>query len=299
MPGFLQMFVFILLKIYDCFICRKLVSLQVQIPQNVIKYKKSKSRAFFSASLTLEASMAVVLFLVGSSALIYPVYFLGLQGQIQAAMEEIGEELASAEAGSQYNAGNNLSHIYVKKRVIGMIGKDKLDSSFLYNGSEGISFSESSFLKGLPDVDLIARYEIQIPLPLLNLKRISIVQRTKKRAWIGREMKEIYDGQAHMVYITAYGTVYHISLSCKHLNTKIIHADYEVLQDLRNGNGGIYYPCEFCKPKSGGNEYFLTRYGNRYHDEFACRGLRVTIKGVLLSETGLPPCKDCGRGGIR
>lgn len=292
MPGILQTFVFILLKI----ICKRLVSLQVQIPNNVIKYKRSKNRAFFSASLTLEASVAVVLFLFGSSALIYPIYLLGLQGQIQAAMEEIGGELVSA-CGSEYNGGNNLSHIYVKKRVIGMIGKDRLDSSFLFNGSEGISFSESSFLKGSSDVDLIARYEIQVPLPLLNLKRVPIVQRTKKKAWTGREMKEIYDEQADMVYVTAYGTVYHISLSCKHLNTKIIHVGYDVLQDLRNGNGGIYYPCEFCKPRAGGSEYFLTRYGNRYHDEFACRGLRVTIKSVLLSETGLPPCKDCGRGG--
>lgn len=297
MPGFLRKIIFNLLKMCKYFTDRKVISLQVQTPNTINKYKISKIQAFFSASLTLEASIVVTLFLFSSAALIYPTYLVGMQGQIQAAMEEAGEELVLAAGLSDHEITKILSHIYVKNRVIEILGKDKLDSSFLYNGSQGISFLESSFLRNSDDIDIVVRYEVQIPVPLLNLRRIPIAQRAKKRAWTGRNMKEVSDEKREMVYITTYGTVYHISLSCKHLNTKIFNVDYAALEKLRNENGGIYYPCEFCKPKSGGREYFLTRYGNRYHDKFTCRGLQVTIRSVPLSEAGLPSCKDCGGKG--
>lgn len=97
------------------------------------------------------------------------------------------------------------------------------------------------------------------------------------------------------VYVTEYGSVYHMDRGCSHLMINL-HAVTDVeIADCRNNNMEKYYPCEKC----GGNGtgiVFITEEGNRYHSSATCSGIKREVRTVKLSEVGnLPACSTCGR----
>jgi hypothetical protein len=112
---------------------------------------------------------------------------------------------------------------------------------------------------------------------------------------------ELFDGNseeedAHYVYITKYGTVYHEFLTCKHLNITIIGIPASEIAGHRNKNGGKYKPCEYCASKKGEGTVYITPEGDRYHTKKDCRGLLRNIRKVKLSDVidTHAPCSDCG-----
>lgn len=96
------------------------------------------------------------------------------------------------------------------------------------------------------------------------------------------------------VYITKYGTVYHKSLSCSHLNLHISEVTYSEIESARNASGGKYYPCEYCDEHNAEGIYYITTYGECYHSNKDCRGLLRNVEKILLKEAeSLEECSDC------
>ena len=115
------------------------------------------------------------------------------------------------------------------------------------------------------------------------------------RKWTGYDVCSVLTTteEAEYVYITEHGSVYHRSLSCRHLNIRVVSATE--VDSLRNNNHAKYYPCEYCKKGYSTGLMFITPDGNRAHNNAGCSALKRRVKLVKLSEVGARgPCKDCG-----
>ena len=88
------------------------------------------------------------------------------------------------------------------------------------------------------------------------------------------------------VYITPTGSAYHRNPNCSYLNPKIYSAVSSQIGKYRNASGEIYRQCESCRDITITGICFYTEYGNRYHSTLKCSGLKRTIHSVLLSEVG-------------
>ena len=117
------------------------------------------------------------------------------------------------------------------------------------------------------------------------------------RKWTGYDVCSVLTTteEAEYVYITEHGSVYHRSLSCRHLNVNIRVVSATEVDSLRNNNHAKYYPCEYCKKGYSTGLMFITPDGNRAHNNAGCSALKRQVKLVKLSEVGARgPCKDCG-----
>lgn len=95
------------------------------------------------------------------------------------------------------------------------------------------------------------------------------------------------------VYITQTGGSYHRSKNCRHLLVTITTTTVNEIETLRNSEGKKYYACEKCKG-IGTGLLFVTQYGEKYHSNASCSGLKRTIKTIKLSEVGgRSACRDC------
>ena len=98
------------------------------------------------------------------------------------------------------------------------------------------------------------------------------------------------------VYITPFGTRYHLTEGCRDLRVQIQAGMGEELSEIRNGSGGKYYPCGECGPDGKGLVY-LTEWGDRYHGRSDCPSIKRTVYIVTLSEAeaeGRSVCRSCG-----
>ena len=126
------------------------------------------------------------------------------------------------------------------------------------------------------------------PFDLLGAYDPYALDRVRVRAFTG------YDNAKHgstnnqtpeeMVYVTEYGTVYHRSLGCSHLNFNIRSVDFANVSKERANNGAKYYACEYCCHSHGGTPatVYITDDGNRYHSTLSCGALKRTIHEVPL-----------------
>lgn len=151
-------------------------------------------------------------------------------------------------------------------------------------------------------IDLVQRYNISVPFDLLGTYDPYAVDRVRVRAFTGYDNLKQHTGHEEekpeeMVYVTEYGSVYHRSLGCSHLNLNIRSVDYGSVSKERANDGSKYHPCEYCCHSGGGHPatVYLTDDGNRYHTSLSCGSLKRTIREVPLSQAGLPPCSECGR----
>ena len=100
------------------------------------------------------------------------------------------------------------------------------------------------------------------------------------------------------VYIAENGRVYHRDSSCTYLNPSVISCFLNQVEKKRNSSGAKYYPCEDCcnsHDMSLSERVYITTYGNRYHKDNNCSGLKRTVRRVKLKDiAGMPPCSKCG-----
>lgn len=96
------------------------------------------------------------------------------------------------------------------------------------------------------------------------------------------------------VYVTRYGSVYHSSLDCEHINIKILAVPAKEIATLRNASGGIYYPCMFCGADEVDGICYVTPEGKAYHRTRDCFSLLRYVEKISISEIGdREACKDC------
>ncbi len=265
--------------------------------------KKSRAEAFFfaplSGSLTVEAALALPLFLICMIAALQYCAVMESAVKFGTALSELSKSIGTAAYAVQYaqEGGEGIrtvaavvSAAYAHRQVMERAGSPqniKNDNMLL-----------SSILKDGKTIDLVLTYQIQAPI---QLPGIFFLQRARVRAWTGRaptgKGKETGGEKesGEYVYVTATGTVCHSDPECTHLKLSIRQVGEEELEHLRNRGGGKYHPCEKCADQ-GGSGIYITNEGNRYHTSLSCSGLKRTVRKVTSEEAGnLRMCSRCGQ----
>lgn len=162
-------------------------------------------------------------------------------------------------------------------------------------GCGGVSLLSSSVSEN--EIELVAVYQIRMPVNLPIPYRFRIVQRSCSRKWTGWKCGE--DTQDTWVYITETGTVYHTTTSCTHLELSIQSVSYADVSSYRSSGGRKYGACPLCaSPDKVYDRVYITNYGSCYHANLNCSGIKRTIYQVRLSEVeGRRACSKCGVSG--
>lgn len=260
------------------------------------------------ASLTVEAALAVPLFLFAILNLYSIMEIYETQMCMQAALHQTAKELAVEGYAYSYTAETQLSQSlpvqvafsesYVRGRVNQIVSKGKLDHSIIKNGSKGISYSFSKIMEK-DCIELVAIYGISPRFTMVPFADVYTFTQAKVRAFTGYDPSVEGEGSKEeevYVYVTNTGTAYHVDRGCTYLKLSIKLVSKTDLAGARNENGGRYKACRYCKSgKSERTLFLVTNQGDKYHTSVSCTGLKRTIKTIPLSKAGgYHPCSRCG-----
>ena len=246
-------------------------------------------RASASASVTVEAAMAVPIFFLAVVCLIYLLELMAVGTAVRSGLQYAGKRAAQEAAMAPVIMPSRLEADVVKS-----IGAGRLERSLVEGGSSGIHCAQSYMSPGTGIGQITARYQIRIPIPMFSVSLIPYEETMRIKGWTGYEKGAFGGTDEETVYVTETGLVYHKDYHCSHLDLSVRMVSGEDLPGLRNESGGKYYACEHCKGVSGGAVY-ITDTGDRYHSSLSCSGLKRTVYAVPLSEVaGKGACSRCG-----
>lgn len=256
-------------------------------------------------SLTIEAALVIPIFLFAIIAVLSFTDILRLQMKTDSAMAQCAKELAvygyaqesllgEAIDNIPFGAETLFSETYVRNRVISELGKDYLSGSPA-GGSEAIHFVGSRIMEN-DRIELRSAYYVTPFFALSPKSGFLTGTCAVARAFTGYDNLSAVSetDKEEFVYITPEGMAYHKSRSCHYLDLSIEKVFMEDISGIRNKDGSIYYACPLCKGAGNGTTVFVTDYGNRYHRDVLCSGLKRTVEMVPISETGgRHPCSKC------
>lgn len=198
------------------------------------------------------------------------------------------------QSGKNGNGAGVLGLLRAKVLFEKNLKKQKCPVQYISCGITGISLIQSDFTGNY--VELKAVYRMKLPVALLGDLQYRIVQTAKCRKWTGFVPGQDMEQEDIWFYYTQYGTVYHASRSCTHLDLSIRGVTYAQAGSSRNKSGGKYHKCEKCADSLHTKAMvYITDYGDRYHSSLTCSGLKRTIYMIRKSEAvGKRMCSKCG-----
>lgn len=286
----------------------------------------TKGLRYQKASLTVEAALIMPIFLYLIIAFLYFIQIFTFQEQIQSAITKMGLNLAKTayfykdfpDAGEAISFDKSLlggdSHIDIDELTDHIISgyslklyarkylnQDFINYSCIKNGFDGIDFSCSSVAGQDDKIDIIVKYKVHIPVTIFKLLDMDMLQRARLRTWTGYKVEATYksseDNNEAVVYVTDTGKVYHKSRDCSHIKLSVT-AVQGIPKGLRNTAGEKYTRCEECCNGDEGvySTYYITAYGNKYHKNRNCPGIKRSVREIPISEIdGRTPCSRCCR----
>lgn len=303
------------------------LSLQTHFKKHTDKYNlifpkvKNKLSNYFSkrissvisftseGSLSIEAALIIPIFLFAVMAVLSFMEMLRLQMKIDSSMQQCAKELAVYGYAGKELGGENMdnlpfgvetlfSEIYVRNRIISETGEDYLKESPM-ESTNALHFRGSRIMEN-DRIELRCTYYVT-PFFSLSPKAGFLMESTAvARAFTGYDnLSAVLMGENEKyVYITTNGTAYHRDRGCHYLDLSIEKVFSGDLALLRNADGSIYGACPICGDTNSGSVVFITQYGNKYHSDILCSGLRRTIETIPISQVGnRTPCIKCGYKG--
>lgn len=275
--------------------------------------KSVKRISFFpslycKASMTVEASIAVPLFLFFIINILLAFDMLHLHSRIAGAMHQTGNQMIFSgyayksveEKGISLEGISSviLSEGYARGKVISLLGSDYLNNTCLEAGTAGLHFMKSSVMKENDVVDLIASYRVKPLIRTIGFPSFPMENRYYGRAWTGYDVENGLgdrNDEDPIVFVAETGVVYHLSRSCTYLCPSVEMISAFMKEDIRNEYGEKYYACERCGEGGIPAILYITGQGNRYHNSLHCSGLKRTVHSMHLSEAGgKGRCSKCG-----
>lgn len=258
-------------------------TLQVRIPE--IKKLKSRKRVFFSASasLTLEASLVLPLFLYAGVILMTLFQVMDVHRRVQAEAEHICESIGQAVYMSKYAEESEffsavLAYEYAEFTLGGKLKQMPVQK---------VSLGRSRLLTDGETMDLIVDYEISLPFSVFGLKAVKQTNRSFRRAWVGEEgkYKAAEDGREDttIVYVGKNSTRYHISSTCHYLYNDLTAVPANDIGSRRNKEGRTYSPCARCENEIRSTVYIMPS-GRHYHSTPSCSAINAYVSEAVKSE---------------
>lgn len=265
-----------------------------------------------SGAVTLEAALVLSLLIFSSVCLLLPMKVMNTERQIQAALEQCGEDFSKyaylgqaieqeklfASAGASDFAKGFCKYLAagIGEGYVQAAAENHVETRQLRN----VSCRDSEIFTDDEYIDLVMNYEIRLPFPVLGMPALQRTARCRRRAWIGIAGKN-YDGEGGeeeedpIVYIGKGSTRYHRSSCCHYLSNKLTAVSRTKVDAERNQDGRRYRPCAVCGKQSSGNVYIMPS-GESYHTDPDCRAIIAYAQAVHLSEVEhLGACSYCGK----
>ena len=226
-----------------------------------------------SGSFTVEAAFVLPLFLFAALVVlgIFPV--LLLQIQVNHGLQ-YAARLTAVSYQDQTEEGNILSMAEGQLLFRRYLREHGCEDSVLSGGVSGISLLHSDFSGDY--VYLVADYEAELPISFWGIDTLPVEQCVRMKKWTGAD-PETSAGEDGYVYITPSGSAYHSTAECPYLKLSIQSVPTSGVSQMRNKDGGIYYPCSCYQ---GQSRVYITDYGTQYHGDLKCSGLKRTIYRV-------------------
>jgi hypothetical protein len=263
-----------------------------------------------SASMTLEASIALPLFIFFFVNIIAAIDIVRVQSEMEATLHQVGsdacllafdmregENLVEPESDAlriMETGGLNGYVYYQLKKCL----DPKLASTAVTDRINISNMLSSKIMVGNDIVDIVIDYKVHPIISLIGFRSFLVESRYYGHAWTGYDItgSDAEDSQTEeMVYVTEHGSVYHRDIGCKYLKPSIKSVSYSQLANERNKDQSKYYPCEYCGQGVAGGNVFITDYGERYHSTIDCPGIKRKIYTIPISEVGgKSPCSGCG-----
>lgn len=250
--------------------------------------KRLPSLAKIKASLTVEAAVAMTLFLFAVVSLLDLFFVIRVQIQVQTALEQTGNQLAALPE----EASLVTAELLFREKL----SVNHADTSQISGGQSGISLEKSTVMGDRPVIDLVAVYRLKLPFFPEGAAKLTIVQRSRKTAF--GEANFLSEEAADYVYVTLKGEVYHESMYCTYIRPVTQTVEFTSIEERRNQNGGKYGPCSFCCTGELLTVVWITEWGDCYHQSEHCRGIWHDVRQILRSEAeeeGRRGCSKCAR----
>ena len=220
---------------------------------------------FAKGVLTVEAAFCATAFFLVLFSMLYLFQMVVKQNQMQ---------MSLAKAAGQYET-------YGTK--VGTIEGWQREHIWIHwEEEQGICYAEQSF-----------------ELPFLGGRwfRLWVYQQQRIHAYDGKSMVSRDECAEGYVYVAERGKVYHKKRDCVYLNPNIQSIAFGTVDQKRNSSGGKYDACKSCCKEVqllGNSIIYITPYGDSYHSNIRCPGLKRTVRMLELSKIGnMPPCSKC------
>lgn len=257
-------------------------SLQVQTPE--VEgcpdcHGRKRTSLFISSkklkgSLTIEAALAMTLFLFAVLSLISFFFAVRTEIQVQTSLEQTGNQLA----GLPETASIISATVLFQEKLL----ENRVDDSMIKGGQLGISLADSTVMGHEAVIDLVAVYEIDIPFFPGELGELRIIQRSRKKAF--GESQFLTAEETEYVYITPKGEVYHESMYCTYIRPVTEEVTLAEAGIRKNKNGESYEKCSFCWTGETVTSVWITQWGDCYHLSDHCRGIWHDVERVSIDE---------------
>lgn len=277
-----------------------------------------------SGSVTVEAALALPLFIMVMAAFLFYFQLMNLSQGILQGLNNAGWQTAAI-----YNLENTIpgilsggdegddsevvqkirdyagdflaagvTSVYVRNSVLECVGEDVLDNSCIDGGSSGV------LCYGYVSGDILkvgAVYTVRIPILPENIFSFRMTQQVTRRLWTGvsaqkKDSSSDEEEEEDVVYVTKYGTVYHIYKDCRSLKRSIKTCSFLTIGQKTNSSGHHYTACERCVRGSENAIVYVTDGGERYHNSQTCPSLlRYIEEKEAGSVGGKSLCSYCSK----
>ncbi len=278
-----------------------------QVKNGLLKRVSFFTSQMAKASMTIEAALALPLFLFFLLQIMSSISMLELQSRLDAALHQTGNQMAFAGHLYQKTTGGAipdgianvaLTEGYARNQIVSYAGREYLEHSAICRKAAGLSFTGTKIMQENDRIDICLSYEIEPLFPILGWGGLHRQQRYYARAWTGYSVEDSFSDMTQtdpMVYVTKTGSVYHINRNCTYLAPLTESVSADAVGEKRNSSGGKYYACEICGSRALTGTVYITEYGSSYHSLLNCSRLQRTIYTIPLSQVGgRGRCSKCG-----
>ena len=265
-------------------------SLRVNLPEkqahmkNSYLFKNFGKRAFsfisgrcLRASMTLEASLVLPVFLFAVLSLLSVFDIMKIKGCMDIAVAEAGNEISLESYGGYVE--NLMTPLYISYKIQNFLDKN-LSEEDAEKVSKYMFVTDISFLEEENILKYRVDYRVTPDFGMLGLKSVRLHTTYYGHNWLGYTARK--DAET-MVYISDTATVYHTDKNCSYLHIEIKEVSYASLNRHRNNSRHIYQKCNLCDEFENNGVVYITDEGKNYHSIENCIGLTRYVYTVPLS----------------
>ena len=287
---------------------RKYKSFYFQGMYEYVRRVSSRLAVDIRASVTIEASIAIPVLLVCIFEVLSLLQCLSAYSGVLLSIKQAATPISVygyaygevVEEEREFNLGKEVisslvfSEVYLDTQVK-KICKGTFYEENIQGGVQGINLLGSYIDAREGSISIIANYSIK-PILSLTGRKQRMSNQLYIRMWTGYSSTQRV--QEDYVYITENGNVYHITPDCTHLKLSIVSIVGESIQTARNDYGERYEACDKCCGARLESIYYITKKGDKYHEQLSCSGLKRTVSCVLKSSVeDKSLCQRCGQEG--